>query len=91
MRDQILEEINKERERQEEIWGVGFDDKNTRNDFVAYIAEYAGRGSTYGASPAEFRKRMVQVAALAVSAVETFDRLDGGMAARHYDNRAVQP
>jgi len=82
--EKIFEEIKNEREYQDEKWGTEFDDKNTLNDWVSYIVTYAGRATEYDRTAEEQRKYMIKVAALAVAALETFDR-NNGFAPRHYD------
>ncbi len=62
-----------------------FDDKNTANDWIAYIAHYASKGCTLPFDGLTFRKAMVVTAGLAISAIETYDRNNGNMAKRHYD------
>ena len=84
-RQKVLEDINKEFEYAEGKWDNSFDDKNTANDWVAYVASYAGRGLTYPWNGAAFRKAMIKAAVLAISAIETYDRNNGNMAKRHYD------
>lgn len=94
--ESIIDEILVERNRQDgQLWGQAFDNRNTPNDWAAYIGQYAGRAiEIYRAGPSKpkyrfdaprFRDSMVKVAALAVAAIETFDRLGGNMAKRHFD------
>lgn len=69
----IWQEIRAERKYQDSKWG-GPDNDDTRSekDWQWYISEYAnaqGRAADY-----DFRKRMVKVAAMAVAAIESFDR-----------------
>ena len=60
----IWAEIQEERERQSKNWGgATHDDQHTPNDWIAFIAYHAGRGSYR----ANFRTQMVKVAALAVA------------------------
>lgn len=66
-------------------WDENFDDKNTANDWIAYIAHYASKGCTLPFNGDTFRKAMVVTAGLAISAIETYDRNNGDMAKRHYD------
>ena len=66
-------------------WDENFDDKNTANDWIAYIAHYASKGCTLPFDSPTFRKAMVVTAGLAISAIETYDRNNGNMAKRHYD------
>lgn len=80
----VYEEIKAERSYQDSRWGTAFDDKNTANDWVAYISMYAAKASPEKWDAAEFRKGMIKVATLAVAAIETFDR-NGKLPPRHYD------
>lgn len=80
----IFEEIVKEREYQETKWGTDFDDKNTVNDWAAYIASYTSKATLIGAAKSEQRTALLKVASLAVAALQTFDR-NGGFAGRHFD------
>jgi hypothetical protein len=73
-RDIILEEIDKERDYQVGIWSADNDNKNTINDWITYICSYATKGR---ASSKEFREMMVKVGALAVAAIEAYDRNHG--------------
>ena len=67
----IWAEIQEERERQSKNWGgAQHDDQHTPNDWIAFIAYHAGRGSYRS----NFRTQMVKVAALAVAAIEAWDR-----------------
>jgi len=77
-----LNEIAVERQYQDEMWGSEFDDKNTVNDWITYMARYASNAGT--ATPAGQRVALVKVAALAVAAVEAFDRNEG-FPPRHYE------
>lgn len=86
IRERIFNQIAKERAYQEGKWGSKFDDKNTLNDWLAYIAGYGARASNIDVDKIVQRAAMVKVAALAVAALETFDR-NGGFAPRHYDQR----
>lgn len=87
-RQAILKEISDERERQIKRWGNDTDDtKNEPNDWVAYIAHHSTRWFNGGFAPydaatvATFRKQMMKVATLAVSAIESLDRqvMDAGV------------
>jgi hypothetical protein len=81
MRDNIMTEINAERERQVELWGNDSDDsRNTPFHYVSYIASYAtkwmaGTWAPFRVTQVDaFRTAMIKVAALAISAVESLDR-----------------
>lgn len=84
MRQEIFKQIEAERAYQDTRWGTSFDDKNTINDFAAYIGTYLGQATKIGLSKAEQRVQLLKVAALSVAALETFDR-NNGFAPRHYD------
>lgn len=85
----VLSEIELERSRQVELWGDKFDNKNTANDWVAYICNYVASGAYDGRqekySPERFRKHLVKAATLCVAAIETIDRL-GDCSPRHYEH-----
>lgn len=83
-RKNIFAAIEAERQYQDGIFGTQFDDKNTVNDWVAYISAYAGRAGAFTSDPEDQRKAMVKVAALAVAALEALDR-NGQFAPRHFD------
>jgi len=75
--NKVLTEIAAERERQDRKWGgPEHDDQKAPNDFVQHIQDYAGWARVMAGmgSMDKYRRRMVQVAALAVAAVETTDR-----------------
>jgi hypothetical protein len=81
----ILLDILAERDYQDEMWGQAFDNNNTINDWVSYITRYCGRATCMDADTENQREAMVKVAALAVAALEAFDR-NGKFAPRHYEN-----
>ena len=84
----ILAGIEKERERQRKLWGNGFDDKNTANDWVAFICNYVAAGAYDGRqtqyTPERFREHLLKASALCTAAVEAIDR-NGDCAPRHYE------
>ncbi len=87
MREQIFEEINKERDYQDQKWGVEFDDRNTLNDWATYINIYLGHAADMNNidDPDKQRLFLLKVASLAVAALETLDR-NNGFAPRHYES-----
>jgi hypothetical protein len=85
-REKILKEIDTERKYQEKKWGNEFDNKNNANDWVAYTACYLGKALTFPWDGHRYRTMMIKVAALAVAAIENYDRLGGNIAKRHYDD-----
>lgn len=73
----ILEEVADERQRQDEKWGgAESDDKNNPLDWHEVIADYNGwaRRMLCMGSVAKARRRLIQIAALAVAQVEALDR-----------------
>lgn len=68
------DDIREERSRQDEKWGgPDHDDEHERDDWTYFIDDkmvYAEQAE----SDAEYRRRMIQIAALAVAAVESLDR-----------------
>lgn len=81
----VLNEVCHEREYQNQRFGTAFDDKNTLNDWSAYITRYLGN-ATFATTREEQRCQLIKVAALAVAAVEAFDR-NLAFPPRHYDAR----
>jgi hypothetical protein len=73
----VLEDVVNERAHQENRWGVVNDDRNTFEDWRTYMNKYSFRvGHAMPNSPTQ-RRRLIQVAALAVAAIESFDRNRG--------------
>ena len=73
----VIAEVAEERGRQDGKWGgPDHDDKYTPAEFVQWIKDYAGwtRQMASMGSTDKARKRLIQVAALAVAAVESIDR-----------------
>ena len=77
---QVLTDITEERIRQSEEWGgAAHDDSHGPHDWVGYIgkqnqvafAAFVGKNN----DAKEWRSRMVKVAALAIAAIESYDRL----------------
>lgn len=74
---EVLADIADERKRQDEKWGgPAHDDQHDTATFVQLIEDYAGWARTMAGmgSLDKARNRLVQVAALAVAAVEAIDR-----------------
>lgn len=80
LRSEVYDLIDAERAYQAK-WGDEFDNKNTPNDWVAYIAAYLGKSVTLPWNRQAFRTAMVKVAALAVAVLEREE-----YAPRHYDH-----
>lgn len=85
---QIIDDLKMEVLRQLELWGVDFDDKNTANDWAAYICRYVTEGAYIGRrtlyTPVRFREYLKKAAALCISAMAAIDR-NGDCAPRHYE------
>ena len=79
---EALLKVDEERQRQVGLAHGGsteeFDRGNSRNDWVSYIVAYAGRAAGKVArnerQGEDFRENMVKVGALAVAAIEAYDK-----------------
>lgn len=70
----IYEEIKAERKRQDVKWGgPSHDDRHTLSEWQSFIKKHATR-IAHPLTDSDARKHLVRVAALAVAAVESFDR-----------------
>jgi hypothetical protein len=79
-RERIFAEVNEERRAQETRWSAALDDANSPMGWIALIARHAGLAIDDGAimnDPERFRRQMIRVAALAVAAIESRDRIEG--------------
>jgi hypothetical protein len=82
----IVAEVIGERERQDAQWGgPEHDDRHLANDWVAIIVRHLGLAADDAAAtdPERFRRQLVRVAAVAVAALESFDRTRRPKAAGH--------
>lgn len=71
----VLDEVFAERRWQDEKWGgPEHDDAHSVQEFVAFIHEHAEKAIAPGTSPNITCSRLVEVAALAVAAVEAIRR-----------------
>ena len=73
---EILQEVLQERARQIGKWGAAADDNWNPLDWHEMIADYNGwaRRMLCQGSPDKGRRRLIQIAALAVAQVEALDR-----------------
>ncbi|RWI96412.1 MAG: hypothetical protein EOR22_06540 [Mesorhizobium sp.] len=85
MTEDAFKAIRAELGHAREKWGDAFDDKNTANDWIAYIVHYAGRAVTLPWNPVACRAMLVKVAGLCVSAIIQIDINHGALPKRHYD------
>lgn len=86
--ERVLADVRDERARQTEIWGgPTYDDQHGPGDWLDYLAEHTAKAEAQleldggywylnSRAAAEYRRRLIEVAALAVAAVESFDRAD---------------
>lgn len=75
-RQKILDQIAKERARQESLPGSEYDAKHTQNDWVAISSQYLGRAANRkhtSASKDEFRDSLIKAAAVILAALEYND------------------
>lgn len=79
-RKEVFDAIENERSYQNGKWGNDFDEKNTPNDWVAYISKYLGQSVTMPFDVEKFRTQILKVATLCTAALEQTD-----YSARHYD------
>jgi hypothetical protein len=79
-RQDIFAEIEKERAYQDQKWGRTFDDKNTPNDWITYIAKYLGQAVTLPFDRTMFRTQILKVMTLCCAVLER-----DSYAPRHYD------
>jgi len=80
----IMRKIREEVAAQAEIYGDGFDERNTSNDWVSYICRYACRAANVRTTAEDQRGALIKVAALCVSAMLVLERNEG-FAPKHYD------
>ncbi len=86
MFETVLNQINKEITRARQQWGVAFDDKNTLNDYAAYINIYLGKATAMGIPTDEVKRNLYKAAGLVVTALERLET-NGRFAPRHYDGQ----
>ena len=71
----VLSEVSLERHRQDQEWGgPQHDDQHTPDDWVPMMKKFLARTFTFNKEV--FRRSMIQIAALAVAAVEWLDRAE---------------
>jgi hypothetical protein len=78
--ERVLSEVRQERAMQDSLWGgPAHDDLHTPAGWMAVLCRHLGLAAddAGGIDPARFRRQMVRVAALAVAAVESRDRVTG--------------
>lgn len=79
----VYKELEDENTRQDSIWGKGFDDKHTINEWTVFITSYASRAAM--GPPEEIREMLIKAGALCTAAINALDR-NQGMPLRHYES-----
>lgn len=70
----VYDEIREERARQDEKWGgPEHDDEHSRDDWTCFIDDKTTDAENTE-NDADYRRRLIQIAALAVAAIESLDR-----------------
>lgn len=90
----VLAEVGAERARQDGKWGgAAHDDKHSVAEFVQFIEDYAGWARMMDSlgSPLKARRRLMQVAAMAVAVVESLDRKTARPAGAEADPHGAGP
>jgi len=70
----IVREILGERARQRGRYSKAHDDAHPPSEWVALLAEHLGTAATYRRVGRAYRMGLIAVAALAIAAVEVYDR-----------------
>lgn len=71
----VCTEIRAERFKQDEKWGgPAHDDNHDFTDWISYIVKHLGKCVVWSGNIRKYRGQLVRVAALAVAAIESFDR-----------------
>jgi hypothetical protein len=76
----IFAEVEMERMCQDTLWGEAYDDTHNRNAWIAMLTRHLGLGADDSSitdpddAGARFRKQMIRVSAMAIAAVESYDR-----------------
>lgn len=76
LRQQILQQIETERARQENLPGSEYDQKHTRNDWIAIASMYLTRPANRKSTPTskdEYRSSLIKAAAVILAALEHND------------------
>lgn len=73
----IFEDVEMERERQDKLWGGPTnDDQHNRRDWLDFILHQVNQAETAATEDdgGRYRKQLMQIAALAVAGIESYDR-----------------
>jgi hypothetical protein len=83
--EEVSDSVLKEVLRARQMWGTSFDEKNTLNDWAAYVNIYFGRATAMGVSADDVRTNLRKAAGLVLSAL--FQAENNSLALRHYDSQ----
>jgi hypothetical protein len=81
----VSELVLKEVLRARKQWGTSFDEKNTLNDWCAYVNIYLGNAAKIGGTLEEVKTNLRKAAGLVLSALYWAE--NDALAPRHYDNQ----
>ena len=72
----VLDDVIKERDYQRKRWSTEHDVLHSHYEWIAIVSTWLGKSasSALGGDPIGLRKRLIQVAAICIAAVETLDR-----------------
>lgn len=84
-RAEILNLVRQEMERAETQWGHDFDNKNSLNDWNAYVDIYKGKALEMEATPETIIKNLRKAAGVLISTIVQYE--SAGIAARHYEGQ----
>lgn len=88
----VLGAISEERARQAAEWGgAAHDDGHDPFDWLLYLSKHLTKASAFARSPDGYRRQLVRVAALAIAAVESRDRVEKLDAARSREDFTSGP
>lgn len=85
-RAEIMNLVRLEMERAETQWGHDFDNKNTLNDWAAYMVIYLGKALEMEATPETIMKNLRKAAGITIATLVQYE--SAGIAARHYEGQA---
>ena len=71
----LIDEIMAERERQDEKWGgPDHDDNHKRDDWFEFMISHIDKATKYSGAGYIVREELVKISALAIAAIESYDR-----------------
>jgi len=72
----VLDDVIKERDYQRKRWSTEHDVLHSHFEWVSIISTWLGKAASaaLGSDTGTFRKRLVQIAAISIAAIEALDR-----------------